>query len=389
MNVVDQNKVGAGGQRARFRPLEIVARALSGRASEPAPMRPGEPAFAPMREAPTETVATPEAGETFLAIVNAMLGGDNETALAPDETVFELISLIDEAHDVFGLTAARQGVTLTLEIAPGAGGVYRGDLARARQAVLNLLSGALKATTTDALGLAADWDDGLLTLRLDGAEAGAAMARVLADETQPGTRRPAAHRLALAKTSVLALGGMTCATAEGVEMTVPLQRMADRRATPRQPERAPSAPPSPVFAPGLRVLVAEEDVAHQQMLRTLLGDMGLDAVVVGDGQELVAAWRHGNWDALLIDIEGEAICGRSLVRSIRAAEATARWPRTPMLALAAQVKPRDLAEDFAELIDGLVVKPLHATGLHAAIEAALDAEPAAAPSLMRGAAGAF
>ncbi|MBU2362966.1 MAG: response regulator, partial [Alphaproteobacteria bacterium] len=154
--------------------------------------------------------------------------------------------------------------------------------------------------------------------------------------------------------------------------------LAEARSVAPVAERvAEPARPLPMFAPGLRILVAEANAAHQQVLTTLLAGMGLEPVVVSDGQDVVKAWREQGWDVLLIDIEGDAICGRSVARSIRGAETVARWPRMPMLALAANVKARDLDDSFTAVIDGLVAKPIHAASLHAAIATALNAETAA------------
>lgn len=391
---VENDRTGAGEQRPRFSPLKMVARALGGRPIGPATPEPQAP-VASRTEAPppipmpaTRADASPTiaGGEDFLAVVNAMLALDDELRMEPDDTDFDLVSLIGEAHDAFAAAAERQGVTLALAVAPGAPGLYRGDAPRLRQALLNLIAGALKATTEDLLELTAGWNDGAVTLSLSGAEASAAMARVLADPKPPTARRPAAYRLALARTSALALGGEVRATpAHGVEIAVPLRRVADARpalapaAAPRaslSPE-LPSAPSLPAFAPGLRVLVAEENATHRQMLAALLDGMGLEPVVVADGQAVVAAWREERWDALLIDIEGETVFGRGVAQSIRDAEAKARWPRMPILALAANLTARDLDEDFAEVIDGLVAKPVHAAGLHRAIDEVLGAAPAA------------
>ncbi|MBU1378327.1 MAG: response regulator [Alphaproteobacteria bacterium] len=381
MYVVDQ-ETGAGGSRARFSPLKMVARALSalqGPAEPEAPQpalvaAPIAPLFEPHVEAPGAA-----SGESFLAIVNAMLALDDETALEPDATAFDLVGLIGEAHDAFAPEAAGRGVTLALAVAPGTPGVYQGDVGRLRQALLNLISGALKATTEDSLEVTVAWEAGTLTLRVAGAEAAAAMVRVLTDKTQPGPRRPTAQRLALARTAVTSLGGDVQATpGDGVEAIIPLARLAEARSVAPVAERvAEPARPLPMFAPGLRILVAEANAAHQQVLTTLLAGMGLEPVVVSDGQDVVKAWREQGWDVLLIDIEGDAICGRSVARSIRGAETVARWPRMPMLALAANVKARDLDDSFTAVIDGLVAKPIHAASLHAAIATALNAETAA------------
>lgn len=383
---------GIDDPRMRFSPLKMVARALGALQGAPpavaAPIirqsaRPEAadmPAFAPQT---ISQVSAPD--DSFLAIVNAMLDGDDDGALTSDDATFDLTDLIGEAHDAFAPAAAMRGVTLALAVGPDAAGVFGGDVLRVRQAVLNLVSGALKATSGDLLELIVGRTGAGLTFQVSADGAAVAMARVLATPARSGGRRGAAAWMGRAHASTVALGGALHVCPDGaIEMTLPLRRIESA------PARAPAAAtevdlPTPRFNPGLRVLVAEASPPQQQMLATLLGGMGLEAVIVGDGQAMVQAWREERWDVLLIDIEDETMCGRSVAASIRAAEAKARWPRMPMLALAAHLRATDLDEDFAAVIDGLVAKPIHAPTLRQAISAVLDAEPVTAETRVRAA----
>jgi CheY-like chemotaxis protein len=123
--------------------------------------------------------------------------------------------------------------------------------------------------------------------------------------------------------------------------------------------------------------VAEAHPAQQQQLSAALGGLAVEAVVVAEGQEVVDAWRQERWDMLLIDIDDPTLGGRALIRSIRGAEASARWRPTPILALADARGPDDIDEAFAEMIDGVVVKPVSVAALAEALQAALDVVPAA------------
>lgn len=372
---------GVDDPRQRFSPLKMVARAIGALQGSP-----------PLAPAPTSRhSAGPEAGElpvfatpavshastpddSFLAIVNAMLDGDDDGALVSEDATFDLTTLIGEAHDAFAPVAAAQGVILAMAAGPDAAGVYNGDVLRVRQAVLNLVSGMLKAMSGDRLDLTVERTDAGLKFQLAADGAAVVMGRVLATPARSGRRRGASERMAQACASTLALGGTVHVSPNGaVEMNLPLQRIENPTA--RAPVVAAEVgPPTHQFAPGLRVLVAEASRPHQQMLATLLGGMGLEAVVVGDGQAVVQAWREERWDLLLVDIEDEAMCGRSVAASIRAAEAKARWPRMPMLGLAAHLRPTDLDEHFAAVIDGLVAKPIHGATLRQAIAAVLEVE---------------
>ena len=367
-----RTKTDAAPPRERFSPLKMVARALGAWSSEPDAPVAAQTAAAPdlvlpmIHPEPFARVAAPEpSADAFLAIVNAMLTIDGE--LAPEEAEIDLVALMAEAHDVFSPAARARGTALALAVAPSAQGLWRGDDLRLRQLLLNLVSGALAATADDAVALTAEGAHGRLTLQLDSPEAVVALRRA----ERSTARRP--PPLALARNAALALGGEVLATpGEGVRIDLPLERLvvAPQIATPAS---APVSAPEPVaaFEPGLRVLVAEESPAYQQVLRTLFAGLDVEAVVVGDGQDAVAAWRQERWDALLVDLDGEAIGGRTLIRSIRSAEEVLGWPRTPILALAA----RDLDEQLAGQTDGRLAKPLHASALRQALADALSGEP--------------
>lgn len=368
----------AGGPRARFSPLRMVARALgafhgaSGAHIGPPPL-PAPPLDARRFDPRPELCAADGAGDSFLAIVNAMLA-DDDTALNRDETTFDLVTLLGGVHDAFAAAAAAKGVSLAIVADPRAAGGYSGGFLQLRQLTMNLLSGALKATDDDVVDLTADWDGTALALRLSDRKAAAVMTRVLTDPARVAPRRGAAQSFAKVQAIAVALGGeVRVLSPDGLEISLPLQRVVDVRQT--TPITAPdAAPPIPRFQPGLRMLVAESDPAHGQMLATVLGALGADAVLVSDSQAAVEAWREENWDVLLIDIEGAAVAGRSLIRSIRSVETKARWRRMPLLALAAKARAVELDEDLAAAIDGLVTKPIEAVRLHRAIDTVLRSE---------------
>jgi CheY-like chemotaxis protein len=166
----------------------------------------------------------------------------------------------------------------------------------------------------------------------------------------------------------------------------PPAKPADRPPIAIVTEPAPSmVADQPAFAaaksgaeqPG-RVLVAETDGAHQLMLRTLLGQIGMEAEFVADGDELLAAWRREDWDLIVLDAQAPEIDGPAAARMIRSVEARFGWKATPIIALAA--KPTSRAVDgYAEAgIDTWVSKPVVASNLLEAIDTAIAESTVAA-----------
>jgi CheY-like chemotaxis protein len=143
---------------------------------------------------------------------------------------------------------------------------------------------------------------------------------------------------------------------------------------------APS-PQSEASLPGLRVLAAEDNTVNQLVLKTLLHQIGVEPLVVDDGQQALEAWKNSTWDVILMDMQMPVMDGLAATSAIREAEAAMGRPRTPIIALTANAMSHQIQQCRAAGMDGHVAKPIEAARLFAALEAALneaDAPPEAA-----------
>src|SRR5258706_439170 len=68
-----------------------------------------------------------------------------------------------------------------------------------------------------------------------------------------------------------------------------------------RPEAAAAAAEAPLDERPLRILAAEDNPVNQLVLKTLLGQIGLDPVITPNGADAVAAWESGDWDVILMD----------------------------------------------------------------------------------------
>jgi two-component system, sensor histidine kinase len=127
----------------------------------------------------------------------------------------------------------------------------------------------------------------------------------------------------------------------------------------------------------LRVLAADDNPINRLVLQTLLGQTGLQLEMVEDGRAAVAAWRGGAFDVILMDARMPGMDGMEATRAIRRAEAAQGRPRTPIIALTADVMSHQLAEFTAAGMDAHVAKPVETARLFEAIERVLAAGEAA------------
>ena len=111
-------------------------------------------------------------------------------------------------------------------------------------------------------------------------------------------------------------------------------------------------------APGLRILLAEDNPINMMLIRELLRRRGHDVVEVTTGNAAVQAMQDGNFDLLLTDIHMPGMDGVEAARAIRTGEARSGRLRTPIVALTA-----DALEDGKRAcqdagMDGFLTKPV-------------------------------
>ena len=146
---------------------------------------------------------------------------------------------------------------------------------------------------------------------------------------------------------------------------------------PAEPALAANENPSASLASTdrpLRILVAEDNPTNQLVLRSLLAFVGdVDVEMVGDGAFAVEAWKLGNWDVVLMDVNMPVMDGVTATQKIRSLEAESGQPRIPIIALTANAMTHQVAEYRAAGMDGHVAKPIDAAKLFEALEDVLNA----------------
>jgi signal transduction histidine kinase/ActR/RegA family two-component response regulator len=324
-----------------------------------------------------------QSGQALLAILNDVLDLSKIEAgkLTLEDGVFDLCELAAGARAVFAALAESRDLNFSLVIDDGAAGCYRGDPTRVRQILYNLLSNAVKFTPSGEIRVELGATQSGLRLTVTDTGVGiepAALARlfnkfVQADDTT--TRRFGGTGLGLAICRELAVmmdGVIRVETEPGKGSTfvvdLPLPRVADATA----PAPKAAAAPDDFDAASLKVLAAEDNEVNQLVLKTLLGQIGLEPIVVGDGRKALEAWRAERWDLILMDIQMPEMDGLAATAAIRAEELAAGRPRTPIVALTADALAHQTASYAARGMDGWVAKPIEAARLFEALNLALS-----------------
>jgi signal transduction histidine kinase/ActR/RegA family two-component response regulator len=334
-----------------------------------------------------------QSGEALLAILNDVLDLSKIEAgrFELEQVEFDLGELMKGAHSAFTALANKKGLSFDLTVDEAAKGVYLGDPTRVRQILYNLISNALKFTEHGEVRVtAARTDDGLALMVAD-TGAGIAADRVGAlfekftQADASTTRRYGGTGLGLAICRELAqlMGGeVDVESREGKGsrflVKLPLAKVGEALAPAFLPPPIPPAAAEPSL-PKVRVLAAEDNSVNQLVLKTLLHQIGVEPLVVENGQEALDAWKNAGWDVILMDMQMPVMDGLTAARAIRQAEADMGRARTPIIALTANAMSHQIQQCLAAGMDGHVAKPIEAARLFAALEAVL-AEAEAAPA---------
>lgn len=131
--------------------------------------------------------------------------------------------------------------------------------------------------------------------------------------------------------------------------------------------RADDPPPA---ASGRRLLLAEDHVANQTVLRMMIEQMGHSVTIAANG---VQAWEllcRTPFDLLVSDCHMPEMDGPSLVRRIRAAE-MGTDQHLPVIALTADARSESIEDSMAAGFDLWLAKPVSRREFRRAIDAAL------------------
>lgn len=113
----------------------------------------------------------------------------------------------------------------------------------------------------------------------------------------------------------------------------------------------------------LRVLVAEDNHLSQKVIRGMLNRLGVNAVIVGNGQEVVNAAMHGRYHVILMDCDMPDMDGFEATQRIRQWEGSIKRRSIPIIALTALNLDDYQARAIQSGMNDFINKPLQLTDL--------------------------
>ncbi|HEY2071602.1 MAG TPA: response regulator [Rhizomicrobium sp.] len=314
-----------------------------------------------------------ESGEALLAIVNDILDVSKLEAgkFELEHIDFDMLNTVESAIALMAGKAREKGIDLGVFVDPAARGTYRGDPARLRQVLLNLLGNAIKFTEKGGVSVL------VAVHRVDDAATGTSHLRFEVQDTGVGipektceklfqkfsqadssvTRRYGGTGLGLAicKQLVELMGGQIGVSSRvGAGSTfwfqVPLARS---NAT------VPDMASLPAHLKNLKVLLVDDIAMNHEILGRQLGALGIKVTGVEDGfaamGELERAWYRGKpYDIAFLDQMMPGLSGEDLAARIRANPALSETK----LVLVSSAGLYGLKKSAAGLLDARLDKPV-------------------------------
>ncbi len=127
----------------------------------------------------------------------------------------------------------------------------------------------------------------------------------------------------------------------------------------------------------MRLLLVEDERRLAHALRRGLTDDGFIVEVAGDGATGLDLARHGDFDAVVLDVMLPRLSGFDVVRALRSEE---NW--VPVLMLSARAGEHDQADGLDYGADDYLTKPFSYVVLLARLRALLRRTPQARPSVL-------
>jgi PAS domain S-box-containing protein len=318
-------------------------------------------------------------GQSLLILLNDVLDFSKIEAgkLSLHPRRFDLRSVIEETLKPMVLRAASRSLEFYSTIHPDVPERVVGDDERLRQLLLNLTGNAIKFTSSGSIQVAIEPVPGHPdAVRILISDTGIGISpdkqeAIFEPFTQADgsmTRRYGGTGLGLSISAKLVemMGGRLYVSSRPGEGTTFSTIIHLPRAEGGPSASDVTARKAPRWHGRLRVLVAEDSVTNQILVRRLLEREGHAVDVAQTGEEALQMFRGSKYDLVLMDVQMPEMDGLQATGGIREIEKQ-EGGHVPILAMTAHAMPGDREQCLAVGMDGYLSKPVQSPDLLRAV----------------------
>ncbi len=342
-----------------------------------------------------------QSAESLLSIINDILDFSKMEAgkLDIESIKFSLEEIINAAANIVTPKIRKKNLSLGIEIDPEIPDMLIGDPVRIRQILFNFISNAVKFTASGGVKLIAKLegrDEDKVILKLSVKDSGIGIpiekqAQIFDSFSQVDastTRKYGGTGLGLAISKQLAelMGGeigleseigkgstfwfTTVCQADVLEELLPsVKRVVPKVVSNGQKPLVPNGNSEN----GSTVLVAEDNVINQKLIRRLLEKNSYQVDVAENGRDAIDAFKNKKYDLVLMDIQMPEMDGLEATRIIREMEEDEGMDPTPIVALTANAMKGDRELCLTAGMDSYISKPIRKKELFETITKLMEA----------------
>lgn len=328
-----------------------------------------------------------QSSEALLDILNDILDLSKMEigGLGLRHTNFDIAATISETVSLLQSQARKKGLAIRTELLKPVPGELLGDPGRFRQILTNLIGNAIKFSENAGITIRLstkiiDENKSLISIQVIDAGIGIPEdtrahifeAFIQADDSTTRRYSGTGLGLAISRQLVEMMGGKI-----GVEdnagpgstfwLEIPFDLAQAGPPSKLLPVEFQQKPLQSESLGNAHILVAEDNVVNQLVIRKILEELGCQTTIVSDGIEVVNTWKEQHYDAILMDIQMPNRDGIAATKIIREMESSDEQP-IPIIAITANALNNDRHIFMAAGLDDYLSKPYKINELKAVLE---------------------
>jgi two-component system, sensor histidine kinase and response regulator len=324
-------------------------------------------------------------GQSLLALINDILDFSKIEAgkMELEQCEFHLGKMVEETVATMTFQAVQKGLRMVSQVAPEVYLPVRGDDARLRQVLINLIGNAVKFTETGEVAIRvmpAPEQNGVPTVRFEVADTGIGIPtdrieRLFQSFSQADSSTTRKYGgtglgLAISKRLVELMGGdigVSSRPGEGSTFwfTVPLLPAAEGISEDASGGASDTGlRERETLLKGRRILLAEDNRVNRMLVQEILRRVGAECCAVKHGHQAIEAVQRDHFDLVLMDCQMPEMDGFEATRQIRQLECAGQLPgHLPIIAMTANALKGDRERCLQAGMDDYIGKPFEPESL--------------------------